>query len=47
MESSIRLVNEGSLMVITGIPGPVDAVAAIKADREAREQSLSGRQKRP
>ena len=39
-EETIRLVNKRGLMVIAGIPGPVDAVAAIAADREAREASL-------
>jgi bifunctional DNA-binding transcriptional regulator/antitoxin component of YhaV-PrlF toxin-antitoxin module len=41
-EEPIRLIRKGGLMVITGIKGPVDAVAAIQADREAREDSLSG-----
>lgn len=39
-DEPVRLVNKGGLMVITGIPGPVDAVAAIEADREAREADL-------
>ena len=40
-EEGIRLVNKGGLLVIAGIKGPVDAVAAIEADRAAREQSLA------
>lgn len=39
-EDSIRLIDEGGLLVITGIKGPVDAVAAIQAAREEREESL-------
>lgn len=36
-EESVRLVSKRGLMVITGIKGPVDAVAAIEADRRERE----------
>lgn len=40
-EDSIRLVNKRGLLVITGVTGPVDAVAAVAADREGREAALT------
>lgn len=44
---NIHLVNKRGLMVITGIKGPVDAVAAIQADRLAREARLVSIDSRP
>lgn len=40
---NVRVVKKGGLLVVTGLEGGFDAVKAVKAAREEREEQLSRR----
>jgi AbrB family looped-hinge helix DNA binding protein len=46
-DEGVRLVRKGKLLVITGVKKPFDAVAAVKAAREDRDEQLARRHRKP
>jgi AbrB family looped-hinge helix DNA binding protein len=42
-DDSVRIVRKGKRLVITGLPKPFDAAAAIKAGREERDEQIARR----
>ena len=46
-DEGVRLVRKGRLLVITGMKKPFDAVAAIKAARDERDEQLARRHRKP
>jgi AbrB family looped-hinge helix DNA binding protein len=45
-DDNVRMVRKGKRLVITGLPKGFDAVAAIKADREVRDEQVARRVRR-
>lgn len=42
-EDEITLTRQSDGVILVGFPGPVDAAAAVKAEREARDEVISQR----
>jgi len=45
-DDQVQIVRKGRRLVIAGLPKGVDAVAAIKADREDRDEQVARRARR-